>query len=214
MKRRRRRISAPVLGGLLAIVLIIGGLAWLIRGLMASAKQQSPQRMVQNITLIRPPPPPDTPPPPPPPEKIEQQIQQKLPEPTPDNSPAPPPQQLGLDTSGTAGADAFGLVARQGGSDLTGSGGAVFAWYTGKIRDAVNDCLTADPRLHAKKFTVDVRVWISADGSFKQVRLSSSSGSRDIDGEITAALASVRRLDEGPPLEMPQPVTLQIVGRT
>jgi protein TonB len=181
---------------------------------MANSKQQSPQRIVQNITLIRPPPPPETPPPPPPPEKVEQPVQQKLPEPTPDNSPAPPPEQLGLDATGAAGADAFGLVARPGGSDLAGSGGAVFAWYTGKIRDAVNDCLSADPKLHAKSFTVGVRVWIATDGSFKQVRLTSSSGNHEIDGEITAALSAVKRLDTNPPLEMPQPVTLQIVGRT
>jgi len=58
--------------------------------------------------------------------------------------------------------------------------------------------------VHAKKFTVDVRLWI-ATGSVKQVRLANSSGSRDIDGGDPAALDSMGRLDEAPPIEIAQP---------
>lgn len=196
--------------------LVVLGLVWLIRGFLSS-KGQTPQRVVQEVTLIRPPPPPpppETPPPPPPPEKIQQTIQQKQLDPTPDKSEAPPPQQLGLDASGSAGSDSFGLVARSGGASLVGTGGAAFAWYTGKLKDAVSERLSADPKLHSKKFQISVRLWIGNDGRITQMRLAGSSGSRDIDGEIATALGALGRLDEAPPIEMPQPVTLQIVGRT
>lgn len=212
MVRHRRWLKIAPIAAAAFIALLVAVLVWMIHSFMST---KPPERMVvQQITLVRPPPPPpEPPPPPPPPDKVEQAVEQKESEPTPDNTPAPQ-QDLGLDTTGTAGGDAFGLVARPGGSDLLGSGGAAFAWYTGKIRDAVNDRLAGDPKLRAKRFTVSVRIWIANDGSIRQVRLADGSGNRDIDGEIAQALGSLGRLDQGPPLEMPQPVTLQIVGRS
>jgi protein TonB len=203
---------APLAGGALLVLALILALVWYIHGLMSS-QQQKPQRLVQNITVIRPPPPPpEDQPPPPPPDKVEEQVQQNEPEPTPDNAPTPP-ANLGLDAEGTAGDDGFGLAARRGGSDLVGGGGAVFAWYTGKVKDQLADRLSADPRLRGKKFDVIVRVWIEADGRVKDGRLTSTTGSRDLDGAI-AAVVSSGRFDQGPPIEMPQPITLKIVSRT
>jgi protein TonB len=206
---------APALAGTLLVLVLVAGLVWLIRGFMAN-KDTKPPRTVQNITLIRPPPPPpEQPPPPPPPEKVEQQpVEQKEPDPTPDNTPEPPSPQLGLDAEGGAGDDAFGLLARKGGADITGSGGAAFAWYTSKIKDAVTERLSNDPNLRSKKFTVAVRVWVEADGRIKDVKLTHSTGDRQIDGEISTVLAALGRLAEAPPLEMPQPVSLQIVSRS
>lgn len=218
MDQRQRRPQwlryLPVIVGATAVMVVIGVLVWLIRGFIASKPPQT-QQVIQNITLVRPPPPPETPPPPPPP-KVEQQqpLEQKQAEPKPDNTPAPPQPQLGLDAAGTAGGDAFGLLARPGGTDLVGTGGAAFAYYTGKLRDAVSDLLASDGKLHSKKFTVDVRLWIAADGRIKQVRLVQGSGNQLIDQEIASALTSLGRLDEAPPIEMPQPITLQIVGHS
>jgi len=216
MDRRHRWLKhAPVIGGVVLVVLLVSALIWVIRGFMGN-KDQKPPRTVQTVTLIRPPPPPpdQPPPPPPPPEKVEQQLPQNEPDPTPDNTPAPPAAQLGLDAEGGAGDDGFGLAARKGGSDLVGTGGAAFAWYTGKLKDQVTDRLSSDPRLHAKKFTVGVRVWIESDGRIKEVKLISSTGDRQIDSEISTALTSLSRLSEAPPLEMPQPISLQIVSRS
>jgi protein TonB len=211
MDRRPWYKKAPMLSGALVVSLAVLGMVWAARSIMAS-KQQKPERIVQNITVIRPPPPPPEQPPPPPPEKIQQPIQQQSePEPTPDNAPAPTPN-LGLDAVGAAGDDGFGLAARKGESGITG--GAAFAWYTGKLKDEVNDRLASDPKLHAKKYTIGVRVWIETDGRIKLVRVSTSSGNRDIDSEIAAALAQINRLSSAPPLEMPQPITLEIVSRS
>ena len=205
--------TAVTIGVALLILLLIGGSVWVISSVMAS-KSTKPARMVQNITVIRPPPPPppEDKPPPPPPEKVEQQIPQNEPDPTPDNAP-PTSAQLGLDADGAAGDDGFGLAARKGGSDLLGTGGAAFAWYTSKLKEEIVDRLSSDAHVHEKKFSVSVRVWIDTDGRIKQVHLVSTTGNRDLDNAISKALSSLTRLSEAPPIEMPQPISLQIVSR-
>jgi periplasmic protein TonB len=59
-----------------------------------------------------------------------------------------------------------------------------------------------------------VRVWIDAEGRIKDVKIASSSGNRELDQEIAASVAAIQRLDQPPPLEMPEPVTLKIVSRS
>jgi protein TonB len=205
----------PLICGMLAMLLVLGTAVWFIRDFMLH-KGDKPSRTVQNITVIRPPPPPppEETPPPPPPEKVEQQIPQNEPEPTPDNSPTPPQQQLGLDADGSAGDDGFGLAARKGGSDLVGSAGAAFAWYTGKLKDEVTDRLSNDAKLRGKKYTVAVRIWLEADGRIRDVKMTSGTGSRDLDTTISSDITALGRLSASPPLEMPQPISLQIVSRS
>lgn len=211
-RRHRFWKRAPLLGGVLLVLVLVSGLTWLIRDFMA-ATQQKPQRMIQTITVIRPPPPPpeQPPPPPPPPEKVQVPLPQKEPEPSHDDAP-PPAQPLGLDAAGGAGGDAFGLVARPGGSDLVGTGGAIFAWYTNKLKDALTDCLSSDPKLRGKKYTGSVRLRLDPDGRVKDAQLTGSTGDHRIDGVISAD-TSACRVAEGPPIELPQPLTLEVVSR-
>jgi protein TonB len=205
--------KAPLIGGLLVVLILVSAMVWFIRGFMAN-KDKKPARTVQNITVIRPPPPPPPQePPPPPPEKVAQQLPQNEPEPSPDNSPTPP-QQLGLDAEGSAGDDGFGLAARKGGSDIVGSGGAAFAWYTGKLKDEVSDRLSTDTKLRGKKYTVGVRIWLESDGRIKDVKMTSGTGNRDLDSAISSDITALGRLSASPPLEMPQPISLQIVSRS
>lgn len=207
----RKRL--PAIAGGIGTVGAVAGFAWLVSHFMASKGDEKP-RVVQTVQMIRPPPPPpDEPPPPPPPEQPKEDIPQDVPEPSPSDEPAPS-EQLGLDADGTAGSDGFGLAARKGGRDLAGSGGAAFAWYTGLLKDQVLDRLSGDSRVRAKKFSVTVRVWINPDGTVKNAQLAASSGSREVDAAIEAALASLGRLREGPPLEMPQPISLRVVSRS
>jgi protein TonB len=213
--RKHRALKyVPVAGGGALVLILVVALIWLIRDFMAH-KSQKPQRMVQNITVIRPPPPPppDEPPPPPPPEKIEQQVPQNEPDPAPDNAPAPS-EQLGLDAEGSAGGDAFGLEARRGGSDLVGTGGAVFAWYTNKLKDTILERLSADPRLRGKKYNVPLRIWLEPDGRIKSMQLINSSGDKEIDKAISADVTGIGRFGEAPPLELPQPITWQLNSHT
>jgi protein TonB len=196
-------------GGLLLVLVLVGGAVWFIHSIVSN-KENKPPHVVENVTLIRPPPPPDEPPPPPPPpEKVEEPLPQDEPPPAPDNTPAPTPQ-LGLDAEGSAGGDSFGLAARPGGSEITGTGGAVFAWYTGKLKNSLSDCLSGIGR--GKKYTASVKIWIEPDGRFKEVREVNGTGDPEIDKAIATAAARCRT--DSPPLEMPQPVTLQIVSRS
>jgi protein TonB len=195
------------------LALLLGTLLVLIRRFMANS-QQKPARAVQVVTVIRPPPPPpEQPPPPPPPEKVQVPLPQNQPEPAHEDTPAPPPQQLGLDAAGGAGGDGFGLVARQGGSDLVGTGGAVFAWYTNKLKDALTDCLSADPRLRGKQYVTNVRLRLDSSGRVRDVAVMGTTGSGDVDGAISTDASSCQ-VSEGPPLELPQPLTLQVVSRS
>jgi protein TonB len=205
--------NLPLAAGGTLVVLLIFVAVWWIRGFMSN-NAQKPARVVQNITVIRPPPPPppQETPPPPPPDKVDEPIPQNQPDPTPDNTPAPAPD-LGLDAEGSAGSDAFGLAARKGGTDISGSAGAIFAWYTNKLRDEISNRLSSDPKLRGKKFTAGFRIWLESDGRIKDAKLTVGSGSSEVDREITAQIATGVHFD-GPPLELPQPISLQIVSHS
>lgn len=203
----------PLLGGAIIVLLVVILLIWAIRSMM-QGKADSPKRQVaQVVKLVRPPPPPPEPPPPPPPpeEKIEEPLQQETPEETPPDQ-ASPAEQLGLDAEGVAGADGFGLAARHGGSDLVGGGHALFAWYTGRLKDAILNLLSDDERIRRGKYQVTVRVWVGADGKVERVKLQSTSGNSELDAAIENVLQKIERMEQ-PPLEMPQPVTLRIVSK-
>ncbi|MBS0375207.1 MAG: TonB C-terminal domain-containing protein [Proteobacteria bacterium] len=195
-------------------VLAALGFAWFVRQ-MVTGKDAKPARQVQTITMIRPPPPPpvDQPPPPPPPDQPHEQLPQNEPEPSPSDA-AAPAEQLGLDAEGAAGGDGFGLAARKGGHDLVGSGGAVFGWYTARLKDRVAEKLAGESRLRSRKYVVSLRIWIESDGRIRDVHVISGTGSGDLDAIIRSAVASIGALAESPPLEMPEPVTIRIVSRT
>jgi periplasmic protein TonB len=207
--RRPARWVAPLIGGVAMLAAVIAVVFWARH--MLAQKSDGPTRSVpQVVQLIRPPPPPVTPPPPPPPEaKVEQPLPKDDPEPAPDNA----PEQLGVDAAGTAGGDAFGLAARKGGADLLGTGSAIFGRYTALIKDAILDKLSEDDRIRRGSHSVVVRVWLASDGRVERVALAQSSGKSELDTSIERALSKLSRLSEGPPVEMPQPVTLKIVSR-
>lgn len=201
------------LGVAVGAVLLIAGLAWWVKGAVGG-KAEKAKRSVQAVQVIRPPPPPPPPeePPPPPPNQPEEQIPQNSPDPVPSDD-APPAEQLGLDADGSAGGDAFGLAARKGGRDLTGGGGAAFAWYTSLLKDQVLDKLSDLDSVRSRRFSIVVRVWVETDGAVRRATLVGSTGDGGVDKAIEAALERLGRLREGPPLEMPQPISLRIVSR-
>lgn len=202
----------PLLVGGAIVLLVVTGLVWSISGFLGK-KPQGPQRAVeQKITMIRPTPPETPPPPPPPPEeKIEEPLEQPEPEQAPEET--SPAEQLGLDADGTAGADGFGLAARKGGRDLLGTGTGAFVWYTTLLKDQVLETLSRDERIRKGTYQVSVKFWVANDGKVERYTLSGSSGNPDLDRAIEGALSRIASVREGPPLEMPQPITLRIVSR-
>jgi periplasmic protein TonB len=212
-KRTLRRNVSRLMGGVGGLLLLMG-FVWFVHTMMG-AKSGKPNRQVQVVQVIRPPPPPPPDqPPPPPPEKTEQPLPKDEPEPAPDNTPAPADQPLGLDAEGSAGGDAFGLAARRGGSDLVGgTGSAPFAWYTGRIADAIRERLSAVPCAKSAKGSLSVHVLMEASGRIKQVQLATTTGNHQIDQCIDSALTSMPPMSDPPPPGMPEQINAKIVAR-
>jgi protein TonB len=206
-----RRIALQVGIGLAAVGFLVGTVLWL-RSFLGSAPEPA-KKLVQEIQIIRPPPPPENEPPPPPPPP-EEKVDLPEPQPEPEPSAEPPAgEQLGVDAAGTGAGDGFGLVGRPGGRDLLATGGSAYAWYAGVIKNEILQHLTDDKRLRNGSYSVMVKVWVRDDGSVERATLAGSSGNPDRDAVIEGALARLTRLSQGPPRDMPQPISLRIVSR-
>ena len=183
----------------------------LVHRIVTSASP-APKQVVQEIQLIRPPPPPpDLPPPPPPPpdEKVDIPDPQQQPDPTPSNQP-PPSANLGLDTEGGAGGDAFGLVGNKGGRDITATGGSAFAWYAGLLKDQIQNVLNGDKQVRTGAYRVLLRAWVSEDGTVQRVEILRGSGNADRDRAIEADLQQVKHLSQARPVGMPDVISLEV----
>jgi len=209
--KKRRYLTLVLLG--LSVTLIGAGTFALMRNFLSSPPG-TPQKLIQEIHLIRPPPPPpDLPAPPPPPEE---QVDVHEPVPKPDQTPSnepPPGEQLGLDAEGTAGGDAFGLVGNKGGRELIAQGGSAYVWYAGLVKNQILEQLNTEKQAHRGEYSLMVRVWVRSDGSIDRVRVIEGSGNRERDQAIEAALTRMGRLSQAPPADMPEPISLRIVSR-
>jgi protein TonB len=214
MKRKSwLKRNLPILALGLMVTLVGTGAYALLRSFLRGGSPH-PQQVVQQIQLIRPPPPPpNLPPPPPPPPEVKVHIPTPEKQPTPTDHP-PPAQQLGLDSKGGAGSDAFGLVGRPGGQDIIGEGGSAFTWYAGLLKDEIANQLGAQPTARSDSYAVVVSVWVGDDGTVQRVAIAESSGDAQRDQSIEAALSRLGRLSQPPPADMPEPITLRIVSHT
>jgi periplasmic protein TonB len=141
---------------------------------------------------------------------VEQEPQK--PDPTPSKDP-PPSQQLGLDTEGAAGGDAFGLVGNKGGRDITAAGGSAFAWYAGLLKDAILDQLNEDRKVRSGNYRVTVRAWVRTDGSVDRMEIVRGSGDATRDRAIESDLEHVKRLPQARPTGMPDVISFEVVAR-
>jgi protein TonB len=211
-KRSVRRNTSRLAGAVFGILLIVS-FVWFVHTMMSKSAKK--ERKVQTVQMIRPPPPPPPDqPPPPPPEKTDEPLPKDEPTPTPDQDQSPPDQPLGLDSEGAAGGDAFGLAARKGGSDLVGgTGSAPFAFYTGRIADAIRERLSSVTCTKSAKGSLSLHLTMEADGRFKQVELATTTGNRQVDQCIDSALKSMPRMSDPLPPGMPEQVNIKIVAR-
>jgi protein TonB len=211
-KGKRSRYLPLVLMSLVVTVLGVGAVGF-VRGMLIGGPGQ-PKKVVQEIHVIRPPPPPpDVPPPPPPPpeEKVDVTEPEQQPDPTPSDEP-PPGDQLALDSEGSAGGDAFGLLGHKGGRDLLASGGSVFAWYSNLMQNEIRDCLSDEKDMRTG--SMRLRMWLRDDGTIDRVSLADSTGDRVHDKAIeTKMVERCRRFSQAPPAGTPQPITIRLVAR-
>lgn len=214
MNGRAQRYRFVPLAALCVLVLGIAlGVFFTIRHFL-NAEAPPPKKVVQEIRIIRPLPEqlPPPPPPPPPEEKVDVPDPQPEPDPTPSDEP-PPGEQLGLDADAGVGSDGFGLAARKGGRDLLASGGGAYTWYAGLLKNEILDQLQEEKRARSGPYSVLVRVWVRKDGTIEKISLAQSTGDKERDRAIESALSRISRISQGPPADMPQPVSLRIVSR-
>ena len=211
--RKRSRSRAPMIIVSVCVAVVGMGAFALVHSFVTSATAPT-KPVVQQIQLIRPPPPPPPPetPPPPPEEKVTVQDPQVKPDPTPSNEP-PPSQQLGLDTEGGAGGDAFGLVGNKGGRDITATGGSAFAWYAGLLKDQILAQLSEDKNVRSGNYRISLKVWMGDDGSIKRTEIVRGSGDAERDRVIESDLQHLKRIPQARPIGMPDVVSFEVVAR-
>jgi periplasmic protein TonB len=205
----KSRLPFIIIGCGIAVVGV--GAALAVHNFLSGAAPTQ-KKLVQEIKVIRPPPPEELPPPPPPPpDEVDVKEPEQPPDPVASNE--PPPGDLGLDAEGGAGSDGFGLLGRKGGRDLLGTGGSAFTWYAGLLKGEILDELADVKSARSGAYSVTVKVWVRSDGSVERIRLAQSTGDHARDRDIEAALSKIDRISQGPPADMPQPISLRLVSR-
>ena len=168
-----------------------------------------PKKIVRQVTTIILPPPP--PPPEIEPDEIEPEIEEDIVEEIMDES---MPEEmgeslendLGLDADGSAGSDSFGLKARKGGRSFLG-GGSVYAT---QIQTQINDLIAGHDELPFIYFEVVCKIWIDEKGKLENIELVHYSGDEEIRHTLKNLIISKLQVNNGPPLEMPQPIKLRL----
>jgi len=219
-KHKRWLRNLPLLIGIVFALIIAIGI-YFLQGMFEKPAQVKKQ--VQQITMIQPPPPPPPPEQKPPepepePEKLTEPEPEKEPEPAPEQSEEPAGEELGVDAEGGAGSDGFGLIGKKGGRGLLGgSGGSAILWYGGQVKRGLEEELQkslADSPASKASYSVQLQVWVNADGSVSRAELVNSSGKPEVDKAIRVSLAGIRfTLPKPPPENMPQPLKVRVTSR-
>ncbi len=121
---------------------------------------------------------------------------------------------LGLDASGEAGSDVFGLKAKRGGRALFeyGDGDPMqrYGRYAAAIETALKRFFHEDRTLRTNEFSIQLDLWITEAGTIDQCRLRRSSGNAGLDEDIVEALQFAQLKVERPPADMPQPLRIRV----
>ena len=218
MSEGRKKLLYAV-GGLLVLV-ALGLLVYSLVGGKPKAGKGAPK-----ISLI-----PTTPPPPPPPPKEEKKPEppkeqkevKDMPAPPKDAPPAPPSQELKMDGPAGDGPSAFsaGKITNEDISNVgksTGGGTAVpatglfspFGGYANQLKSEVQRVLQRNKDLRTQSYRIEVRIWLTKDGSLQRHELVGSTGDPELDTLISQTLATAKAFSL-PPDRMPQPIRLRI----
>lgn len=218
------------------MVCLAGGGMYVVKAVLSDDSPQKKSSFT-NITLMKPPPPPEVKEKPPEPEQVKQtEKKEEIFTPGPqdmanqDNSPGekdntPAGDTLGVDAEGTAGSDAFGLVAKKGGrSILSGGGGggggmgklsllSKFSGYTyvveSEIKKKVIKSLDEEGGIPRGKLQAIVRVSVDGKGSIVECKIIGSSGNNRMDEAIIRAVADLK-ISKTPPEGMPRKMDIKL----
>ncbi len=211
-----RRLRWPLLA-LLALAAVGLVVTWLVQ-LLGASPEPKKKKVMQEIALIKPPPPPPPPKTPPPKEEIQEKIDVPKPQeqPTQPTETPPPGPDLAVDATGSGSGDGFGLLGKKGGVDLVGSGigGSRFAWYSGQVKERIQEAIARDKRLReVGEYQRVVHLWINGGGQVTRIELVGPSDNADLDSTLRAVLRALPPMREGPPADMPQPLRLRVSAR-
>lgn len=172
MRAKALRAKLPMLIGGAVLLLLLGGLIWMIKGFIGDAEPPA-KRQVQQISLVKPPPPKveEKPPEEKPPEvKEEVPMEQPNPEPAANNEPPPGDEPVGSNLG--PGNDGFGL-GKGSGTGRIGGGGSRLRWYTNLLATEVEQALNRDSKLldELKSRRLLVKIWVGTTGHVERVEL-------------------------------------------
>jgi protein TonB len=213
----------PQLVPVVCAVVAVGLLVLVVRNLLESGSARSAP--VQAVTLLEPPPPVAQTP-----EEAQESIERpeqlevgewiaasELAE----TSPIAADDVLGVDETGVAGSDAFGLAGKPGGRELllatrTANDSAQRAelWtFAAQLEDELERELARFPELRRRSYTVQVEVWVAATGVIEKVALARTSGDDRLDDRVRDSLLRIAPVVRAPPASMPQPIRLRLTSR-
>jgi outer membrane biosynthesis protein TonB len=225
MGEKRKRSSSRniwIASAVIVSVFLCAGI--FLVNILISDDGQKRKRQVQMVTLLKPPPPPKIEKPPEPEVKKEEEIVEPEPEETPPEQmedqaqeDVPAGDDLGLDSEGVAGSDAFGLKAKKGGRALIGGGGnsllRKYAWYTRiiqeEIRKELKKHLERNGGIPEGNFETRVKIVLDDQGTIVKHWIIGSSGNHKMDDAVKQALR-FNRISELPPEGMPRAMSLEI----
>lgn len=224
--KKRRASRKVILGVSAAVVLLVLAMGVFVVRLLIADDPGKRKRQVQMVTLLKPPPPPKIKEKPPEPKQKKEVVEEKLdkPEETEDRTEddTTPGEDLGLDSDGSAGSDAFGLKAKKDGRALIGQGlGRAsllrkYAWYTrilqDEIRTVVRKELDEGGGIPGGNLETLVRIVLNEQGNIVEFSIYGSSGNHKMDEAVKKALG-MTRVNEPPPEGMPKVLKLKISSK-
>lgn len=215
-RSRRLRLRLAIAGtGVVALIVLL----FVLLQQFFSGLPPAPEKIIRQVSIVRPPPPPPPKIEKPPEPEIEQEIEEPEPEPEQEPLPedladeAPPGEELGLDAEGVAGSDAFGLVAKRGGRGLLAGAGDRHRWFAGQVRRAVEDALIRHEELRRREYSMVVHVWVGSAGEFVRTEVVRGGDDPELEDLVSTVLAGLSGLRERPPEDLPQPIKLRIRAR-
>lgn len=142
---------------------------------------------------------------------------------------SPIDDNLGVDASGAAGADSFGLVGKPGGQDVTTLGGisgqmgtghgsgpgdpmAKYAIYATQMGEELQAEINKHQDLRTSNYKVIVMVWVESTGLVQKAVIAKSSGDTRIDNALRNLIVNRLHFSKLPPADMPQPIGLSITS--
>jgi protein TonB len=217
-RQGNRSMLVIIVAGVVVLALAGWGLKQLISGEKGSPKKPP------KISLVAPPPPP---PPPPPkfekkPDPPKEQKEMKVEQPVQKQETPPPSPELKMEGPAGNGPSAFGagkitsedlskIGTGVGSGTSTGGMFNPFNNYSNLLKGELQRYLAKNKDLRRRRYTLEVRVWVTPTGGIKRYELAGSTDDKDTDTAIQQALANLSGFSETPPPNMPQPIRLRIV---